>query len=223
MIHTIIGTIAQVARVELDRGSALWCSRGSLVSYSSGVSWRLRVPGGVGGAVRRGLAGEGLALAYVESQEDRQSLLLGSNHPGHIAEWDLARDGPLIATRGSFLAAWGPDLSITVTVARRARAAFFGGAGLFLQRISGRGTVLVHASGDLLPHTLERGERLLVSTGNLVAFSDSVDYSIQGVGGCTRMLFGGEGIFMTRLEGPGRALLQSLKRGATKVRSGSGG
>jgi uncharacterized protein (AIM24 family) len=216
MNHSTFGTIAQVAQIELDRGGTLWCSRGSIVSYSQGLSWRLRSPGGVGGAMRRGLSGEGLALTYVESHEERQSLQLGANQPGHIAAWDLARDGPLIATRGSFLAAWGPELDISVTIARRASVALFGGAGLFLQRISGRGTVLIHASGDLLPRTLAPGEPLLVSTGNLAAFSASVEYSIQGVGGCLRMLFGGEGIFMTRLEGPGRVLLQSLKRGATR-------
>jgi uncharacterized protein (AIM24 family) len=55
---------------------------------------------------------------------------------------------------------------------------------------------------------------MLVSTGNLAAFADQVDYDIQGVGGCIKFLFGGEGLFLTRLKGPGRVLLQSLKRQA---------
>jgi uncharacterized protein (AIM24 family) len=125
-------------------------------------------------------------------------------------------------TRGSFLAAWGSDLDITVTVARRAGAALFGGAGLFLQQISGTGKVLVHASGDFYERRLADGEEILVSTGNLAAFSSQVDYDIQGVGGCRKMLFSGEGFFMTRLNGPGRVLLQTLKRSYATSTSNSG-
>ena len=140
--------------------------------------------------------------------------MLSANQPGHIAVWDLA-DGPIVTTRGSFLAAWGEDVDISVTVARRAGAAFFGGAGLFLQRISGRGTVLVHGSGDFSQIDLAAGEEILVSSGNLAAFAGSVDYNIRGIGGCRRVLFGGEGLFMTSLKGPGRVLLQTLKRTLT--------
>ena len=72
--------------------------------------------------------------------------------------------------------------------------------------------MLVHGSGDFIDYHLKEKESILVSTGNLAAFSDSVDYDIQGIGGCRRVLFGGEGLFMTKLTGPGRVLLQSLKR-----------
>ena len=118
----------------------------------------------------------------------------------------------MTTTRGAFLAAWGEEVDITVTVARRAGAAVFGGAGLFLQTISGFGTVLVHGSGDFSERQLAAGEEIFVSTGNLAAFSSGIDYDIRGVGGCRRMIFGGEGLFMTNLRGPGRVLLQTLKR-----------
>jgi uncharacterized protein (TIGR00266 family) len=211
MHHTISGEIAQRARLEFAPGEAVWLSKGGLMAYSEGVQWRPRVPGGLSGAVRRSLAGEGIALTYAEAQGEGQFALIASNAPGHIAEWDLA-DGPVVATRGSFLAAWGEEVEISVIIARRAGAAFFGGAGLFLQRIAGQGTVLLHGSGDFERRQLAPGERLMVSTGNLAAFSDSVDYDIQTVGSLGRAVFGGEGIFMTRLTGPGTVLLQSLKR-----------
>jgi uncharacterized protein (AIM24 family) len=75
------------------------------------------------------------------------------------------------------------------------------------------GKVLIHGSGDFLDHELAAGEEMLVSTGNLAAFSESVDYNIRGVGGLKKIVFGKEGIFMTRLTGPGKVMLQSLKRG----------
>lgn len=219
MRYTISGEIAQNVRLDFDPGEFVWASRGALMAYSGGIQWMLRVPSGLSGAIRRSLAGEGIALTYLETDQPNQYALLASNAPGHIIPWDLA-DGPVVATRGSFLAAWGEAVDIDVTIARRAGAALFGGAGLFLQRVSGSGLVLIHGSGDFYERRLAGGEHMLVSTGNLAAFADSVDYDIQGVGGCRKMLFGGEGIFMTRLSGPGRVLLQTLKRGAERKTSG---
>jgi uncharacterized protein (AIM24 family) len=212
MEFTISGEIAPKAELRPAAGEGFWCSKGGLMALTPGVEWRLRVPGGVSGAVRRSLSGEGIALTWVEVRRDGEMVLLACNEPGHLAVWDLGRDGPVVTTRGSFLAAWGEEIEITVAMARRVGAAFFGGAGLFLQRVSGTGTVLVHGSGDFSEAMLGEGEELLVSSGHLAAFAGGVDYDIKGIGGCRRVLFGGEGLFMTRLRGPGRVLLQTLKR-----------
>jgi uncharacterized protein (AIM24 family) len=157
------------------------------------------------------LSGEGISLTFLESTRDGQCATVAANQPGKIIPWNLDQ-GPVITTRGSFVAAFGPAVEIDVRVAKRAGAAMFGGAGLFLQRIAGSGTALVHGAGDFVERDLAEGESVLVSTGNLAAFSEAVDYDIQGVAGCRRIAFGGEGLFMTRLTGPGRVLLQSLKR-----------
>jgi uncharacterized protein (AIM24 family) len=183
------------------------------MSLTPGVEWTLRIPGGLGGAVRRSLSGEGISLTYIQAKKDDQQVFLSSNQPGKVIDWNLA-DGPVLTTRGSFMAAFGPSIDITVVIARRAGAALFGGAGLFLQKISGQGTVLIHGAGDFVDRRLLAGETILVSTGNLAAFAEMVDYNIQGVAGCRRILFGGEGLFMTKLSGPGRVLLQTLKRGS---------
>ncbi|MBW3598756.1 MAG: AIM24 family protein, partial [Planctomycetes bacterium] len=219
MEYRISGEIAQTATFEMDAGETLWASKGAIVTYSRGIDWDLKIPGGLGGAIKRSLAGEGIALTYVQSRQDKQRIVLSANAPGHIAVWDLQVGGPVLATRGAFLAAWGSNLDITATVARRAGAAIFGGAGLFLQKVSGVGKVLVHGSGDFLDHDLAADEEILVSTGNLAAFSEQVDYNIRGVGGLKKIVFGREGIFLTKLTGPGKVMLQSLKRGlATAAR-----
>ena len=217
MPYSIHGEIAQHVRLDLTPGEPVWVSKGGLMAYPKDVHWRLRIPGGLSGAVRRSLAGEGLSLIHLEPSRPGQHVLLAANAPGHIKAWDLA-DGPVVTTRGSFLAAWGPEVTIDVTIARRAGAVFFGGAGLFLQYIAGTGTVLIHGSGDFSEHPLASGEELLVSTGHLAAFAASVDYDIQSLSGCRNILFGGEGLFMTRLSGPGRVLLQTLPRIAQKRR-----
>lgn len=219
MQYTIQGELAQIADLHLDKGETCWASKGSIVAIDPGLGWTLKVPGGASGAARRMMSGEGIALTFIAATADGQSATLAANQPGKIIAWNLD-DGPVITTRGSFVAAFGPRVEIDVRVARRAGAAFFGGAGLFLQHISGSGTVLVHGSGDFIERELADGESLLVSTGSLAAFAESVDYDIQGVAGCRRVAFGGEGLFMTRLCGPGRVLLQSLKRVAPTPRQG---
>lgn len=222
MRYTIDGELAQIARLELEKGDTCWASKGSIVALAPNLEWTLKVPGGASGAARRMMSGEGLAMTFIEASADGQWATLAANQPGKIVPWSLD-DGAVITTRGSFVAAFGPRVDIDVRVAKRAGAAFFGGAGLFLQHVSGSGTALIHGSGDFVEHQLREGESLLVSTGNLAAFADSVDYDIQGVAGCRRMMFGGEGLFMTRLTGPGRVLLQSLKRTTPGAQKGGGG
>ncbi len=221
MIHQIRGELAQSAELTFGIGETCWTANGSIMSIDEDLSWSLKIPGGAGGAASRVLSGSGISLTYIEAHREGQKCVLANNQPGKLIEWDLQSDGAVVTTHGSFSAAWGQNVSIDVTMARRAGAAFFGGAGLFLQRISGVGTALIHGAGDFLDFRLEPGQSILVSTGNLAAFASSVDYSIKGIGGCRRILFSGEGLFMTKLTGPGRVLLQSLKRfhGGTQSRA----
>lgn len=216
MRYEIVGSLAQHVLFEFDREDQLWLSNGSIMSLTRHVEWNLQVPSGLSGALRRSLSGEGISLTRARASAPGQQLRAAPGALGHVSAWDLSQ-GPLLTTRGAFLAAWG-EVDISVTVARRAGAALFGGAGLFLQHLSGSGTVLIQGSGDLLSRELQAGETHLVSTGNLAAFSATVDYSVEAVGGVRKLLFGGEGLFMTRLSGPGTVYLQTLKRvSATKA------
>ena len=126
-----------------------------------------------------------MSLTYIEATAPGQFVTLGADAPGHIDAWDLQASGPVITTRGAFLAAWGSGINITMAMASRPGAALFGGAGLILQRIEGHGTVLVYGRGDFVKAELAAGEALHVSTGNLAAFSGTVDYDIETVGWLT--------------------------------------
>ncbi len=102
---------------------------------------------------------------------------------------------------------------------------FFGGEGFILEKLTGPGTVFIHGGGDFVEFTLAAGEVLQVDTGCVVGFDESVDYDIQLAGGIKTALFGGEGLFLTTLTGPGRVLVQSmtlekLRRELTPSRSG---
>lgn len=207
---SIDGVIAQTTSLTLAKGQKLWCSKGSLLAYDEKIDWSLKVPGGMGKALGRMMTGEGAVLTYVEARKDDAEVVITANQPGRLVTWDLRR-GPIVCTSGSFVAALG-DVDISVTMARSAGAMFFGGAGLFMQRLSGDGIAIVNGSGDFVERVLGPGEKLLVSTGNLAVFSADVKYGVRGVGGCKKMFFGGEGLFMTELTGPGWVMLQSLKK-----------
>lgn len=215
--YRLHGEIAQTVELTLERGQSVWASKGAIIALENGVQWQLKIPGA---AISRMLSGEGLAMTYLTSERAGGRAVLGANNTGKVAVWDLAQ-GPVTCTAGSFVAALG-DVQIEVTVARRFGAAMFGGAGLLLQKVSGRGLVFIHGSGDFLQRDLAPGESLTISTGNLAAFASQTDYDIVGVGGCLKVLFGREGLFMTRVTGPGKVLLQSQKRIRTAAGHQSG-
>lgn len=206
----VSGTIAQAIDLRLRAGQTLWCARGGLLAYSESVRWSLKIPGGAGQALSRMMSGEGLSLTYVEASKTGDRVVISANQPGHLVTWDLSR-GPIVCTAGAFVAALG-DVNIDVTIARSPGAALFGGGGLFMQKLSGKGVVVIHGSGDFIAQRLERGQKILVSTGNLACFDANTTYGIRGVGGCFKSLFGGEGLFMTELTGPGWVMMQSLKK-----------
>lgn len=209
MNFEIDGVLNQVVRVDLEPGEGVWVQRRSLVSLSPGIRWTVRVPGGVPGMFLRALSGESFFLVRAEARE-AGTVDLASTEPSIVYPWDLSK-GPVTTLRGNFLGAVG-DVDIEVAVARRPLAAFFGGAGLLLQTVRGTGTAFIAVKGDLTAYELESGGAIRVSTGNLAAFGATVDYDVRLVGGCRKMVFGGEGAVMTRIAGPGLALTQSLQR-----------
>lgn len=58
--------------------------------------------------------------------------------------------------------------------------------------------------------TLAPGEVVKVETGLVVGFESTVDYSIAVAGGVKTVFFGGEGLFLATLTGPGKVVMQSM-------------
>ena len=97
-----------------------------------------------------------------------------------------------------------------MALTKKIGAGIFGGEGFILQRLTGNGLAFAHAGGTVIEKNLAPGERLRVDTGCLVAFDTKVDFDIQFIGGITNALFGGEGLFLSTMTGPGKVYLQSL-------------
>jgi uncharacterized protein (AIM24 family) len=117
--------------------------------------------------------------------------------------------GKIICQKDSFLCA-ARGVSIGMHFQKKVMTALFGGEGFIMQKLEGDGLVFVHAGGTIVERELAAGETLHVDTGCVVAFTSGVNFDIQSVGSVKSMLFGGEGVFLATLQGPGKVWIQSL-------------
>jgi uncharacterized protein (AIM24 family) len=131
------------------------------------------------------------------------------SYPGRIEAFELAPGQSIMVQRDSFLFAQS-SVQLNIAFVKKLGAGFFGGEGFILEKLTGPGSVFIHAGGDFVEFNLGPGEMLQVDTGCVVAFDESVSYDIQFVGGIKTAIFGGEGLFLATMTGPGRVIIQSM-------------
>lgn len=215
--YQLVGDDMQMVIVELDPAEGVRAEAGAMMFMEEGIEMQTAAGSG-GGAVnalfsgfKRMLVGESFFITtFVNSGRGKRSVAFAAPYPGKIIPIHLPEvRGVLLCQKDAFLcAARGVDISIAFT--KRLGAGLFGGEGFILERLVGDGLAFVHAGGAILKRQLAAGETLRVDTGCLVAFEESVTYDIGFVGGFKNALFGGEGMFLATLSGPGTVYLQSL-------------
>lgn len=218
--YNIEGDNLQVLRLRLKPGQEVFAEAGKMLYKFPQVSWETRMTGSslgdkIWGAVKRKLMGESLFLTYFKTPSPAEVGFAGS-YPGRIQPFELRAGQSILVQRDSFLCAQA-TARLDIALVRKLGAGFFGGEGFILEKLTGPGTVFIHGGGDFIEFTLGQGEILQVDTGCVVAFDDSVDYDIQMAGGIRTALFGGEGLFLATLRGPGRVIVQSMT--LSKLRS----
>jgi uncharacterized protein (AIM24 family) len=114
----------------------------------------------------------------------------------------------LICQKGAFLCAQ-PTVKLEIAFTKKFSSGLFGGEGFILEKLSGTGIAFLEVDGDVVDKELKPGEVIKVDTGNVVAFQNGMPYEIETVQGFKNILFAGEGLFLTRLTGPGRVILQT--------------
>ena len=209
--YRIFGDDMQIVEVELDPGEGVRAEAGAMMYMDPGIDMQTNTGGGAFKGFKRMLTGESFFITnFVHRGTGTAHVAFGAPYPGKVVPIDLPNfDGQFIAQKDSFLcAAQGVEIEVAFT--KKLGTGIFGGEGFILQRLEGDGLAFVHAGGALIEKRLKPGEVLRVDTGCIVGFSRGVDYDIQLVGGFKNALFGGEGLFMATLEGPGTAYLQSL-------------
>ncbi len=211
--YTIQGDNLQIARVKLRPGQEVFAEAGKMVYKTPNVQWETRMSGdSLGqkllGALKRGIMGESLFMTYFRANGEGEVGFAG-DYPGRIQVFDLQPGQSVLAQRDSFLFAQ-PSVQLSVALVKKIGAGLFGGEGFILEKLTGPGTVFIHGGGDFVEFTLAHGATLQVDTGCIVAFDESVSYDIQLAGGIKTAVFGGEGLFLATMTGPGRVIIQSL-------------
>jgi len=209
--YTIYGDDMQLVEVELDQGEGIRAEAGTLTYMEAGIEMQTSTGGGIFKGLKRAITGESFFITtFLINAAGKAKVAFAAPYPGKIIPISLNDfGGRIICQKDSFLcAAQGIEIEIAFT--KRLGAGVFGGEGFILQRLEGDGMAFVHAGGTIVEKDLVAGETLRVDTGCLVAFNESVDYDIKFIGGFQNALFGGEGLFLATLTGPGKVYLQSL-------------
>ena len=209
--YKIYGDDMQIVEVELDPGEGIRAEAGAMMYMEEGIEMQTSTGGGLFRGFKRILTGESFFITtFLNNGRGKGHVAFGAPYPGKIIPLDLSRlGGSFLCQKDAFLCA-ARGIEIEVAFTKRIGAGLFGGEGFILQRLEGDGLAFVHAGGTIIERELKPGERLRVDTGCLVAFAPTVDYDIQFVGGFKNALFGGEGMFLAQMTGPGHVYLQSL-------------
>ncbi|HEX6938046.1 MAG TPA: TIGR00266 family protein [Longimicrobiales bacterium] len=209
--YTIHGDDMQLVEIQLDPGEGVRAEAGAMMYMGPGIELQTSTGGGIFQGVKRMLTGESFFITtFLHTGRGKGYVAFGAPFPGKIVPLDLGQlGGTFLCQKDSFLcAAQGTEIEIAFT--KRLGAGLFGGEGFILQRLQGDGMAFVHAGGTVIRRDLAAGETIRVDTGCVVAFPPTVDYDIQFIGGFKNALFGGEGLFLATLTGPGPVFLQSL-------------
>ncbi|MES2618429.1 MAG: TIGR00266 family protein [Bacteroidota bacterium] len=220
--YRIIGEEMQCVEVELDPQETAIGESGSFMMMDREIQMETifgdgSTSGGGGflgklmSAGKRLITGESLFMtAFTNMGNSKKKVTFAAPYPGKIIAMDLYRhNGKVICQKDAFLCA-AKGVSVGIEFQRKLGTGLFGGEGFIMQKLEGDGMAFVHAGGHVLERELQVGELIKIDTGCIVAFTQTVNYDIQFVGGIKNTIFGGEGLFFATLEGPGKVWIQSL-------------
>lgn len=209
--YVVHGDDMQIVEVELDHGEGVRAEAGAMMYMEDGIEMQTSTGGGLFSGFKRMITGESFFITtFLFNGNGKGRVAFGAPYPGKIIPLELDKlGGSFLCQKDAFLCA-ARGIEIEVAFTKKLGAGLFGGEGFILQRLTGEGMAFVHAGGTIIKKDLGPGETLRLDTGCLVAFSPSVDYDIQFIGGFKNALFGGEGLFLANIKGPGTVYMQSL-------------
>ena len=219
--YKIYGEEMQFVEIELDPQEGVVAEAGSFMMMDDGVQMETIFGDGsqkdtgflgkILGAGKRILTGESLFMtAFYNDLTGKRKVSFASPYPGKIIPIDLSEfGGKFICQKDAFLCA-AKGVSVGIEFSKKLGRGLFGGEGFIMQKLEGDGMAFVHAGGTMAKRELLAGETLRVDTGCIVGFDQTVDYDIEFIGGVKNAVFGGEGLFFAKLQGPGTVYVQSL-------------
>ncbi len=209
MEYKIIGASMQSLSINLSEGESVYSDSGKLLNKSANVTMTPRLVGGVVGAIERKMTGATAMLTEFKSSGSG-SMSVAGILPGKIKQISLGEGQQFIAEAYAFLAC-DPTVKFSMQTVGLG-AAFWGGAGLVLQRFTGPGDVFIHIVGDILEYDLDGTLDLDVDPGHIAGFDSTMNYKIRFVDNIRTAMFGGVGLFLAKFSGSGRVILHSVSR-----------
>ena len=219
--YRIYGEEMQYVEIELDPNEGVIAEAGSFMMMDDGIKMETIFGdgseqnkgflGSILGAGKRILTGESLFMtAFYNTLSGKRNVSFASPYPGKIIPIDLTEyRGKFICQKDAFLCA-AKGVSVGIEFSKKLGRGLFGGEGFIMQKLEGDGMAFVHAGGTTARKELKAGEVLRVDTGCIIGFTQDIDYDIEFIGGIKNTIFGGEGLFYARLQGPGVVYIQSL-------------
>lgn len=213
MEYKIIGETVPVVEMKLQKGEKVYTQSGGMAYQSEGISMSTNARGGIIKSLGRAFSGESIFMATYTAEKDDAYIGFATTVPGNIVPIDVTNyQNGITLQKGAFLCAQD-SVETKVAFTKKFGAGLFGGEGFILQKAFGKGMVFLEVDGDPIERELAPGEVLKVDTGNVVAFEETVSYEIETIKGLGNIFLGGEGLFLTKLVGPGKVIIQSQNFG----------
>jgi uncharacterized protein (TIGR00266 family) len=199
----------QSLEVRLQQGEAMYTESGGMAWMMGNIDMQTSGRGGLGKMLGRALSGESLFMTTYTCQGSQGMIVFAPEAPGKVIPFELAAGQSIIAQKDAFMCA-EDSTELAMHFRKRLGAGFFGGEGFILQKVTGPGKAFLEVPGEVVEYNLQSGQKMRVDPGHIAAFEPSVDYDITMVKGVSNVLFGGEGLFLATLTGPGRIWLQTM-------------
>jgi uncharacterized protein (TIGR00266 family) len=213
MDHKVIGTTLPVLEMTLQPGESIVSEAGELSWMTESIQLRtstqLAGGGGLFGAFKRVVGGGSLFMTEYGAAGAPGMVAFATKVPGQILPVEVDAGHEYLIHRGGFVCAT-PGVQLSVGFQRRLGAGVFGGDGFVLQRLAGQAQAFVELDGEVVVYDLKAGETMRVHPGHVGMFEAQVSFDITTVPGIKNIVFGGDGLFLAQLTGPGRIWLQSL-------------
>ena len=205
----ILGTVQQTLITELQPNQVVFSDSGAMSWMTAAVGMTTKASGGLGGMLKRAVSGASVFIIDFGATGGPGQVAFSTDFPGKILPIELEAGKSVIMHKHAFLCA---EKSVTLDVffTRKLGAGMFGGEGFILQKLTGPGVVFAELDGDAIEYRLQPNQVMRVEPGHVAMFEDTVAFDIEMIKGMSNILFGGEGLFLATLRGPGRIWLHSM-------------
>ncbi|MCD7731805.1 MAG: TIGR00266 family protein [Oscillospiraceae bacterium] len=204
----------------LEAGESIECQRGAMSWMTSAIQMKTGfgsggsggVLGALGKIARNAVTGESIFRNTYSAVDGNGEIAFASTFPGDIICFDTTTE-PIVAQKSAYLAST-IGVRMDIFFQKKIGAGFFGGEGFIMQRFSGQGMVFLEINGGICEYTLEAGQSMFIDTGYLAAMEETCSMDIEAIKGLGNVFLGGEGLFNTRVTGPGKIWLQTMPANA---------